>query len=606
MKTLRIFINYRRADAGRDVGRLFDWLEGQFGRDHIFLDTYKIGVGVRFAEVLQQRLSECDVVLAVIGPQWLQSRNEHGLRLEQNDDFVRLEIEAALACRKRIVPLLLGGGELPAKTALPPSLQPLLAFNTASIRTDAFDRDFEHLVDRLLDRDRGYARRQLDRWQRAARLAGRTALGVPLLVAALLVMAWMQLFDALALDTQVASHLLRVADALGPDLPPTNLRVVAIDRESEARLGHAFPGAPGSWRGHFAALVRRAHAAGARAVVFDVAMGPLNPPVAGDALVRAAAQAAAPAMRTVVAVTSLNPDGSPRMSAEIAPAVAWGSACLVQRLAYLYFAPLAVAVEGSAQAPGLPLPANLRRARFPALSAAALMAAPPATIDIDARWLSAGDGTPLPFTTLERQRWARGACGTLAEGDLVAMAMVRPSPVDRWRKAPLGLSFADVLDSARVPDSSLRGRILLVGATDVSDAAVAAAERFGQQRGLQRVERWGVELHADAIATMESGRTPAMLSAGAQLQTLVASALAGVLLAAVAAAWKPWRRRALLAAAALLYLALAAACAAWFGVLAGVCYDLAALVAGFWLLRRIYTAALRRPSQRRFDNEAVD
>lgn len=82
-----------------------------------------IPLGTDFAEHIQTELSRCSVFLAVIGRQWMTER------LQDENDFVRMEIESALARNIPVIPVLVDGGVLPKKDALPESLRPLLRRN---------------------------------------------------------------------------------------------------------------------------------------------------------------------------------------------------------------------------------------------------------------------------------------------------------------------------------------------------------------------------------------------------------------------------------------------------------------------------------------------
>src|SRR4051794_38513017 len=95
-----IFISYRRDDAAADAGRLHDDLRRRHTRD-VFLDL-SMRAGVDFHEALFARVKSCDVLLALIGPRWLQARNEvtGERRLDEESDYVRQEIEAALTMHK--------------------------------------------------------------------------------------------------------------------------------------------------------------------------------------------------------------------------------------------------------------------------------------------------------------------------------------------------------------------------------------------------------------------------------------------------------------------------------------------------------------------------
>ena len=64
----KIFINYRRDDRASIALNIAQYLERVFGADSIFLDIDRLRAGEQFPLVLEKRLSECRVMLAIIGP----------------------------------------------------------------------------------------------------------------------------------------------------------------------------------------------------------------------------------------------------------------------------------------------------------------------------------------------------------------------------------------------------------------------------------------------------------------------------------------------------------------------------------------------------------
>jgi len=103
----RIFISYRRDDSGGWAGRLYDRISQHFGRDHVFMDIDTIEPGLDFVEVIEQAVGSCDALLALIGRQWLTLTDDDGQRrLDNPEDFVRLEIAAALVRNIRVIPVL--------------------------------------------------------------------------------------------------------------------------------------------------------------------------------------------------------------------------------------------------------------------------------------------------------------------------------------------------------------------------------------------------------------------------------------------------------------------------------------------------------------------
>ena len=118
-----ILISYRREETAYAAGWLFDRLADQFGRGQVFKDVDSIDLGDDFVEVITAAVGFCDVLLALIGDQWLAITDEDGRRrLDNPDDFVRLEIEAALTRKVRVIPILVGGARMPRADELPPGL----------------------------------------------------------------------------------------------------------------------------------------------------------------------------------------------------------------------------------------------------------------------------------------------------------------------------------------------------------------------------------------------------------------------------------------------------------------------------------------------------
>jgi hypothetical protein len=118
----RVFISYRRGDAAYPAGRLFDRLVDRFGAGRVFEDVDSIEPGDDFAEVITATVESCAVLLAVIGPHWLAAAGQDGRRrLDDPEDFVRLEIEAALARGVRVIPVLVDGLNCRARSSFQPA-----------------------------------------------------------------------------------------------------------------------------------------------------------------------------------------------------------------------------------------------------------------------------------------------------------------------------------------------------------------------------------------------------------------------------------------------------------------------------------------------------
>ena len=145
-----IFISYRRDDSRHAAGRLVDRLAQTFSRDQLFMDVDAIEPGHDFVSIIKEKIAACNVMLAVIGPQWLDARDEKGnRRLDNESDFVRVEIEAALKRDVRVIPVLVDGAQMPRQESLPEGLQPLVRRNAVRLAHERFGGDTDDLVQTL-------------------------------------------------------------------------------------------------------------------------------------------------------------------------------------------------------------------------------------------------------------------------------------------------------------------------------------------------------------------------------------------------------------------------------------------------------------------------
>ncbi|HWE15922.1 MAG TPA: toll/interleukin-1 receptor domain-containing protein [Hyphomicrobiaceae bacterium] len=145
-----IFVSYRREDSQHAAGRLVDRLTQSFGKDRIFMDVDAIEPGLDFVEVIGEKVASCDVLLALIGPRWLEASEQGGRpRLDNPSDFVRLEIEAALRRSIRVIPVLLDGASPLEEDSLPHSLKALARRQAVRITHERFAADAAGLVQSL-------------------------------------------------------------------------------------------------------------------------------------------------------------------------------------------------------------------------------------------------------------------------------------------------------------------------------------------------------------------------------------------------------------------------------------------------------------------------
>jgi hypothetical protein len=148
----RIFISYRREESAYPAGWLFDRLVEHFGQGQVFKDVDSIQLGDDFVEVISAAVAGCDVLLALIGDEWLTITGEGGRRrLDDPGDFVRLEIEAALTRNIRVIPVLVEGARMPRVAEVPASLAKLVRRQALELSPSRFDFDTGRLL-RVLDR----------------------------------------------------------------------------------------------------------------------------------------------------------------------------------------------------------------------------------------------------------------------------------------------------------------------------------------------------------------------------------------------------------------------------------------------------------------------
>ncbi len=142
-----IFISYRRGDSIAIAGRIRDHLVQSFGRKRVFVDVDDIPHGQDFVKVLESKLAACDLLLAIIGPAWLEARDANGRRrLDDPEDFVAIEIASALARgRIAVVPVLVDGARMPTAAELPDALKGLARRNAIEVRNTQFSSDADRL-----------------------------------------------------------------------------------------------------------------------------------------------------------------------------------------------------------------------------------------------------------------------------------------------------------------------------------------------------------------------------------------------------------------------------------------------------------------------------
>jgi len=156
----------------------------RFGEERVFIDLDAIRPGSDFAEVIAEALDHCDVLLALIGPTWLTRIDRTGRRrLDDPDDLVRVELETALRRGITLIPLLVGGANMPAPAELPGELAGVAAKQALELSDRRWRTDILALIDELEGTPSGRSRQPDSRQpgivvsERLDRLLGLSGLG---------------------------------------------------------------------------------------------------------------------------------------------------------------------------------------------------------------------------------------------------------------------------------------------------------------------------------------------------------------------------------------------------------------------------------------------
>lgn len=153
-----VFISYRRSGSKHAAYRLKDKLKQEFGADKVFIDLEDIDAGLPFADVIRDTISRCSVILIVIGPRWLEMQDMQGSRrLDDVDDWVRQEIEAAMASEARVIPVLVDGASELKVDEVPESLREFAGLQAMRLSEEEtyWNFDINRLIEKILAADPG-------------------------------------------------------------------------------------------------------------------------------------------------------------------------------------------------------------------------------------------------------------------------------------------------------------------------------------------------------------------------------------------------------------------------------------------------------------------
>ena len=145
-----VFISYRRENAAGEARALFNDLVERLGEDSVFMDVDSIALGRDFRSALQETTASCDPMLVLIGRNWAAAKDEGGrVRLENPDDYVRLEVEAGLKRNIVVTPVLVQGAHMPAPDDLPAEIRNFAYRNAFELSHNRWESDVQEMVRRL-------------------------------------------------------------------------------------------------------------------------------------------------------------------------------------------------------------------------------------------------------------------------------------------------------------------------------------------------------------------------------------------------------------------------------------------------------------------------
>lgn len=557
-----VFLSYRRREGSAYARLVYERLGREPQVGSVFMDVEGTPPGTDWPATLRAHIAAADVVLVLIGREWLDLRDPAGKRrLDDPKDFMRFEIAEALRLGKRVVPVRLDGAPMPPREELPADIAALADQQAKPLDHESFDSDLQALLDHLTGRRVDFVLK---------RLLGLLVAAIFLAPVFLIALAVWGVLDLFTHEVRIGIRLLAAASLVREPPVSDHLKLVAVAAGSES------PGP--EFRAQYAKLVDALVADGAAAIVIDVRFRDPNPADAG----LAAAFAGAREKGTLVyfAFNELR-DGKPRASPALAAAASVGFACAGRRL-------------GIANA--VPIVARREQRFWPALALAA--AVPGASItyfnpdkpSIEVQHADARQ-TTLPLSYVEKARVTQTGCPLVAEGTQRGYVLIQIPAEDALRSPGRRFTHEAVL-AGDVTRGTFKRKTVVVGvATD--------EDKFEVARGLGTEKRFGYELHAIAASALATGSVPWKLDHDSQgLLFMLAVGLGAF--AGYATHWLGRARVvALLVAIAAVYFVTALLVCALGGVLLNPSYDLLSFLCMFLLFRSFSRRWLPWDSRRR-------
>lgn len=544
-----LFISYRTDDSWAAAKLIHQRLVPWFGADHVFLDVERIEAGDTWRDVLTAQLDQADIVIVVIGLQWLNTVNKTGQRrLDQDNDVVRWEVAHALAKGKRVIPVLIDGASLPRAEELPVPLKALAGLNKRDIRNRSFDDDTDTLV-----QDLGGRGRLVDELLRLLKLLKSSVWLLPSIVLAIAMFLWVSLFDIAGLDTRMASATLALGDVITNNEPSDAVRLVAFQPDPKQPLEL-------SARQDYARLIQVLSRAGAARISFDLHFAKDSPSF--DArLVEAVIEARNLKTQVIFGFSVLSND-LPKTLEVLRPIATLGFLCIQERLGEATGS-LLVFRHGKHLYPGLALLAAKGPLQIEDLNA----------LEFKARD-GKGEAIRSGYSVLEAYQ-RQPACPAVADGDGAAVLNFPITSIAKLRAPLRRFTAQQVLGSGpQQLRPAFAGKTVLVGFETDDEKKTTRLDWFG-------ATRYGYEFHADATSALLKGDLVSV--PGVWAQWAVMMALAGVGLGLRLARFRSPRIRWLC-----LFLAAAACMALSLGlylnwrIQMNVLYQWAALLAAYW------------------------
>ncbi len=582
----KIFISYRRDDTAIYAQALHSTLCRRFPEKDIFIDVVSIKPGVDFVAAIEEAVGQCDVLLALIGSQWLTIPGEDGKpRLENPDDFVRIEISTALRRGVRVVPVLVQGATVPKEAHLPEPMKQLTRCIGVELHDKRFLQEVEQLIGALreaLDPDTAATvEGAVNALKRKFRFQRISLFAAACLAVSMFLVGWVGLMDRLffGLQTQAEMLTVRAGDLFAAKKFSDEIVLILIDEETRTVAGAPFEDYA-SWRLHHAEVLDRLSQIGAAVVAFDFFF---QRDTGADEEFAASITAARAQGTAVLLGARTFGEGKPRIAEKLLNAASgWGALCIDRKLGYAASAPLAIVKPGGLNEPNT----------IPSLAVQCYIAhrggsaGEPRTVELRPyeRELRVhlppppgGAGTTIfpCFDLAWPVRNSQKACPIIARGDIYAALALDLSPLDLIRSRSTSYKYEDFLEETPEPASAVRGKVVLIGHALPQD-------EFEVVWRLRPQARYGVELHADALNALLQGkpiREPSFLT---KLSLVLGSYFLGAFVRTRLQGRRPLWRAGAFAALFLAYFLLAMYCYAQFRILFSLLDGLLAFALSFW------------------------